>query len=178
MGLYDDIKRVVQVAENVIDLAEDFTTPPQPLQAENRELRTQIRQKDQCIQTLTLQVQQLQSQVNQKEQQLQSLTTEKEALQARIQELEKGQRLAVGQRSSTHERATSVDESQPPRGSVVFGGLRGVKRRLASAGVEQRVAALSQALQYGEAGLDLVRQALEDESEQVRAAAKALLPTS
>jgi hypothetical protein len=54
-----------------------------------------------------------------------------------------------------------------PVGGVVLGGLQGVKRRLAAAAVEERVAALKEALQYGEAGLELVMLGLEDESQQV-----------
>ncbi|HEY9601828.1 MAG TPA: hypothetical protein V6C85_09475 [Allocoleopsis sp.] len=60
-------------------------------------------------------------------------------------------------------------------GSVVLGGLESVKRRLASTVIEQRVAALSEALKYGEAGLDLVIQALTDKSERVEKAAYLLL---
>jgi hypothetical protein len=42
--------------------------------------------------------------------------------------------------------------------------LEGVKQRLASASVSQRVAAVKEALKYGQAGLDLVIHILEDES--------------
>ncbi|HEY9611343.1 formylglycine-generating enzyme family protein [Allocoleopsis sp.] len=62
-----------------------------------------------------------------------------------------------------------------PVGCVVLGGLEGVKRRLAAAASEQRVAALKEALQYGEAGLELVMLGLEDDSRQVRYAAFSLL---
>lgn len=58
-----------------------------------------------------------------------------------------------------------------PMGSAVLGGIAGVKRRLESAIEEQRIVALSEALKYGEAGLDLVIQALKDESKQVEKAA-------
>jgi WD40 repeat protein len=51
----------------------------------------------------------------------------------------------------------------------------GVKRHLDSAVEEQRIAALSEALKYGEAGLDLVILALQDESEKLRRAAYLLL---
>lgn len=47
--------------------------------------------------------------------------------------------------------------------------------RLASATVEQRVAALAPALKYGEVGLDLVIQVLKDESKQVQKATVNLL---
>jgi hypothetical protein len=59
--------------------------------------------------------------------------------------------------------------------SGVLGGLEGVKRRLASAAIEQQFAALSEALKYGEAGLDLLIQVLKDESGQVAHAAFSLL---
>jgi WD40 repeat protein len=60
-------------------------------------------------------------------------------------------------------------------GSAILGGLEGVKRHLDSAVEEQRIAALSEALKYGEAGLDLVILALQDESEKLRRAAYLLL---
>ncbi len=50
-----------------------------------------------------------------------------------------------------------------------------MKRSLASPIVEQQIAALSEALKYGEAGLDLVIRALQDSSKQVHDAAYALL---
>ncbi|HEY9607964.1 WD40 repeat domain-containing protein [Allocoleopsis sp.] len=53
---------------------------------------------------------------------------------------------------------------QVPFGSLVLGGLENVKRRLASAVEAQRISALSDALKYGTAGLDLVIQALKNES--------------
>jgi hypothetical protein len=43
-----------------------------------------------------------------------------------------------------------------PDGIAVLRGLEGVKRRLASATVEQRIAALKEALKYGTPGVDLV----------------------
>ena len=39
-----------------------------------------------------------------------------------------------------------------PRDLAVLGGIAGVKSRLASPAVEARIAALSEALKYGEAG--------------------------
>jgi hypothetical protein len=63
----------------------------------------------------------------------------------------------------------------PPVESVVLGGLEGVKHRLKSPVVESRVAAVSEALKYGEAGLDLVIAALSDESKRVRRSAYRLL---
>ena len=58
---------------------------------------------------------------------------------------------------------------------AVLGGIEGVKMRFASAALQQRVTALSEALKYGEAGLDLVIQGLQDESRQIQFAAYSLL---
>ena len=65
-------------------------------------------------------------------------------------------------------------ESQVPLGVAVLGGITGVKSRLASPIVEVKIAALSEALKYGDAGLDLIIAAL-DESMQVHLAALSLL---
>ncbi len=62
-----------------------------------------------------------------------------------------------------------------PMYSAVLGGIDGLKERLASPVLEVRCSALSEALKYGEAGLDLVLQALQDESRQVQLAAYYLL---
>jgi WD40 repeat protein len=59
-----------------------------------------------------------------------------------------------------------------------LGGLEGIKRRLASGVEPEQIAALKQALKSGEAGLDLVIQALNDESRQVEKAAYQLLRKS
>ncbi len=66
-------------------------------------------------------------------------------------------------------------QSSIPVNAAVLGGIPGVKSRLASPAVEVRIAALSEALKYGEAGLDLIIQALGDESMQVKIAAYSLL---
>ncbi len=47
-------------------------------------------------------------------------------------------------------------QALPPSGRVILGGLEGVKRRLARVVAQQRIAALKDALNYGEAGLGLV----------------------
>ncbi|MCU0546582.1 MAG: formylglycine-generating enzyme family protein [Oscillatoriaceae cyanobacterium Prado104] len=62
-----------------------------------------------------------------------------------------------------------------PANAAVLGGILGVKSRLASSTVEARIAALSEALKYGEAGLELIIQALQDRSMQVEFAAYSLL---
>lgn len=66
-------------------------------------------------------------------------------------------------------------QSSIPLNAAVLGGIPGVKSRLTSPIVEVRIAALSEALKYGEAGLDLIIQALHDESIQVKFAAYSLL---
>ncbi|MBW4473098.1 MAG: hypothetical protein KME45_22370 [Stenomitos rutilans HA7619-LM2] len=59
----------------------------------------------------------------------------------------------------------------PPTG-VVLGGLEGIKQRLSSGVWEQQIAAAANASQYGEAGLNLLLQALiQKESRQLRWAA-------
>jgi len=62
-----------------------------------------------------------------------------------------------------------------PVNAAILGGISGVKSRLASPAVEVRIATLSEAPKYGEAGLDLIIQALHDESMQVKFAAYSLL---
>lgn len=66
-------------------------------------------------------------------------------------------------------------QNPPPPGGVVLGGIEGVKYRLASTDVQVRVAALRSALDYGDAGLELVIQSLQDELIQVKNAAVMLL---
>ena len=53
--------------------------------------------------------------------------------------------------------------------------LKGVKRRLENANIEQKVVALEDALKYGEAGLDLAIQALQCELDELKWAAYSLL---
>lgn len=62
-----------------------------------------------------------------------------------------------------------------PNSAAVLGGIQGVKMRLSSKLTEVRIAALTEALKYGEPGLDLVIQALTNDFWQVRQAAKFLL---
>src|SRR5919199_555787 len=59
-------------------------------------------------------------------------------------------------------------QTRVPFGAAVLGGLFGFKWRLANGSVEQRLAALSEALKYKE-GYDLLtQQALKDNSEKVQ----------
>ena len=71
--------------------------------------------------------------------------------------------------------AVKGGESQAPFGAAVLGGISGVKSRLASPAVEVRITALSEAIKYGQTGLDLIIGALQDESIKVKFAAYSLL---
>ncbi len=64
--------------------------------------------------------------------------------------------------------AVKGGENISPINAAVLGGLAGIKKRLASAVVQERIAALPDALNYGQAGLELVIQSLNDSSEQVQ----------
>ena len=71
--------------------------------------------------------------------------------------------------------AVKGGKSQVPFAAAVLGGIPGVKSRLASPIVEVKIAALSEALKYGDAGLDLIIGALQDESMAVKFTAYSLL---
>lgn len=62
-----------------------------------------------------------------------------------------------------------------PAIAVVLGGLEGVQRRLSTEVVEHKIAALPSALNYGEEGLTLVIEALNDPADQVKEFAHNLL---
>lgn len=68
--------------------------------------------------------------------------------------------------------------SPPPIHGAVLGGIEGVKKRLASSDVDVQISALNDALNYGDEGLDLVIQALENDSLQVKSFASRLLKES
>jgi WD40 repeat protein len=72
--------------------------------------------------------------------------------------------------------AVKRSQALPASDGVILGGLEGVQRRLVSVVEDQRMAALYEALKYGEAGVYLVVQALLwDESKQVQRAAYSIL---
>ena len=62
-----------------------------------------------------------------------------------------------------------------PTGAVVLGGFDGLRKRLTSAQLEHRLAALPDALHYNQRGLNLVIRALGDRAAEVRTAAYFLL---
>ena len=66
-------------------------------------------------------------------------------------------------------------QTPPPVSGVVLGGIEGVKRRLLSNNLEAKMAALTEAINYGDAGLELVIQSLQNESVQLKAVAYKLL---
>lgn len=66
-------------------------------------------------------------------------------------------------------------QNSAPVGSVILGGLEGVKSRLRSVDIEMQIAALKEAFNYSEAGLDLVIQAWQYESGKLKWAAYSLL---
>lgn len=63
----------------------------------------------------------------------------------------------------------------PPVSGAVLGGLSGVKRRMASNSLETKIAALKEALKYGQNGLDLAIQALNDTESEMQWKAYLLL---
>ncbi len=62
-----------------------------------------------------------------------------------------------------------------PLKGMVLGGLEGIKKRFLGEVIDQRIAALKDALKYKRPGLDLVIQALQDESDLVQRVAYLLL---
>jgi hypothetical protein len=66
-------------------------------------------------------------------------------------------------------------QAPPPVDGIVLGGIEGAKVRLSSSDIKVRVSALSSVINYGDAGLEVVIQALQDESKQLQRAAYWLL---
>lgn len=66
-------------------------------------------------------------------------------------------------------------DNQAPVDGVVLGGIEGVKRRLANPDIKVRIAGLYQALNYGDAGLDLIIEVLQNEKYLLRATAYTIL---
>jgi hypothetical protein len=62
-----------------------------------------------------------------------------------------------------------------PIDSLVLGGIQGVKKRLETEDEEERVAALEDALKYGDEGIDLIIEALYDSLDQMHERAAYLL---
>ena len=63
----------------------------------------------------------------------------------------------------------------PPSDAAVLGGIEGAKQRLVNGDENYRILALSQLINYGNEGLDLVIKALKDSSEKVQLQAYKLL---
>ncbi|YAG13408.1 Serine/threonine protein kinase [Nostoc sp. DSM 114161] len=66
-------------------------------------------------------------------------------------------------------------QSPPPVDGLVIGGIEGIKRRLLSDNIEAKMAAIADAINYGDAGLELVIQSLQNESLQLQILAYKLL---
>ncbi|MGB3649608.1 MAG: STM4015 family protein [Rivularia sp. (in: cyanobacteria)] len=66
-------------------------------------------------------------------------------------------------------------QSPPPIHSAVLGGIEGIKRRLSNPVVDVKLAALTDALKYGDAGLELVIQALQNKPKTLQRHAYKLL---
>lgn len=71
--------------------------------------------------------------------------------------------------------AVKGGEAPAPSGGMVLGGIEGVKKRWASGVAEQQVAAIKDAVKYGNAGLELVIKALNQPLDEVQKAAYLLL---
>lgn len=66
-------------------------------------------------------------------------------------------------------------QSPPPIMGAVLGGLAGVKHRLTHESPEIRIAALQDAVKYGQSGLELLAESLKDSEEKVQWTAYLLL---
>jgi hypothetical protein len=66
-------------------------------------------------------------------------------------------------------------QNPPPINAAILGGLAGVKQRLTSESIAERLQALNDSCQYGEKAIELVTKALTDESYEVRVLASKLL---
>jgi hypothetical protein len=66
-------------------------------------------------------------------------------------------------------------QAPPPISGVILGGIEGLRRRFATLTDEQKTSTLANALQYGEAGIDLLVEAMHDETFIFRATAYKLL---
>ena len=62
-------------------------------------------------------------------------------------------------------------ENPAPVTGVVLGGIEGIKQRLANPDIKVKIAGLYQALNYGDAGLDLAKDALKNEPTQIKSTA-------
>ncbi|MGJ3254087.1 MAG: WD40 repeat domain-containing protein [Elainellaceae cyanobacterium] len=74
----------------------------------------------------------------------------------------------------SHDAVLGGQSTAPTRGAVL-GGLDGIRHRLSSNSVEQRIAALRHLQPYGDAALELIIQALNDRSWEVQKVAFTLL---
>ncbi|QLE42906.1 hypothetical protein FD723_22325 [Nostoc sp. C052] len=66
-------------------------------------------------------------------------------------------------------------EAPPPVRGAVLGGIEGVRKRLSSSNIEAGIAAVSEALNYGDAGLYLLVEDLKNKSRKAQRAALKIL---
>ncbi|GAB4286021.1 MAG: hypothetical protein Fur0025_18110 [Oscillatoriaceae cyanobacterium] len=66
-------------------------------------------------------------------------------------------------------------QQPPPFNGVVLGGIEGAKKRICYNSIPGKIIALQDALNYGQAGLDLIIEALQSPHHQIRWAAYSLL---
>jgi hypothetical protein len=66
-------------------------------------------------------------------------------------------------------------QNSPPTNAAILGGLAGVKQRLASELIGERIQALNNAVIYSDDGIDLTLRSLKDNDDKVRRLAKRLL---
>ncbi|MUG98200.1 hypothetical protein F7734_40185 [Scytonema sp. UIC 10036] len=85
--------------------------------------------------------------------------------------------------TESSDRPTEFDavlggQTSLPRDGIVLGGIEGLQKRFAAVTGEQRVAYLANALQFEDAGVDFLIEAMNDEELIVRATAYKLLHSS
>jgi hypothetical protein len=66
-------------------------------------------------------------------------------------------------------------QNPPPTNAAILGGLAGVKQRLESESIEQRIQTLNDTVQYGKDSIDLLMQSLSDSADEVSKLAYELL---
>jgi hypothetical protein len=71
--------------------------------------------------------------------------------------------------------AVQGTQSPQPLNALVLGGIEGLNQRLANTNGKQKIAALKEALKYGQEGLELLTHALQDKDWQVSHASYGLL---
>jgi hypothetical protein len=66
-------------------------------------------------------------------------------------------------------------QTPPPVNAVILGGLAGLKQRLESTQIADRLRALNESIEYGDKAIDLALESLSDSTEEVKRLARRLL---